>query len=208
MKKYTRIAAISMAVLTCLNFGSVALAEEDRGTQDVLDRQVHYVDEERVAYSSDQSALEGYTSQMFATEFDEPIRNANSIELVTFYLSRDGMIFDENGRSEYVSALGQTADGQYVNLSLVAGWETADSSIATAYGGLIHSEGKGTTTITASYGAYTATISVTVLNEIDWETQMEAVYNEYEAPFVDERTPHAVDAETARTRAKAMNALK
>lgn len=209
MKKYTKIGSIAMAVLACLSLGSTALATDaDRVGHEVEgDRQVHFIEEERVAYSYDRLALEAYTSQMFATEFDESVRTVNSVEVVAFYLSDDTMVLDENGRSKYVTALGETADGQYVNLSLMAEWEETDPNVATAYGGLVHANGKGVTTISVSYGNYVATMSVTVLNEIDWEAQMEAAYDKYEAPYVDERSPHAVDAETARTRAKAMNAL-
>lgn len=87
--------------------------------------------------------------------------------ITDFYVTVNSVTLEKTGVSEFVDAKGVLEDGSIVDLSKYAYWDSSDVSIVIADQGRILAQNAGSATVQVSYGEYSDSISVTVLNTVD-----------------------------------------
>lgn len=84
-------------------------------------------------------------------------------------VTKDEIIIQYSGESEFVDAIGIDTDGKTYFLSEYAVWESSDSNVVYADRGRILAENVGNAIVTVSYGEYKQQIQVSVKEHVNYE---------------------------------------
>lgn len=92
-------------------------------------------------------------------------------------VTKDEIIIQYSGESEFVDAIGIDTDGKTYFLSEYAVWESSDSNVVYADRGRILAENVGNAIVTVSYGEYKQQIQVSVKEHVNYETILAGTFD-------------------------------
>lgn len=105
-------------------------------------------------------------------EYSELIYNTEEIntqeyEITSMKVSKDNIVIEYSGESEFIDVIATFPDGSEINISDCADWDSSDNEVAFADRGRVLALNAGSAEITVSFGEFSQKIIVKVTNKID-----------------------------------------
>jgi len=162
MLKFKKVVSLAIAGMVAISMSTMASAEE----------MTEFIKESELVFSDDYvpQSLVNYGFE-FEEDTESKTRSFQSenklYDIVDIVVSKENIIIESNGGSEFIDVFGKLKDGTYVNITNDVSCEFKDKSIATWINGRILADKKGNTKIILTYNGVSKKIKLTVKKQLD-----------------------------------------